>query len=155
MTSSGRACSLLGALAFVSCGMLCVPGSDDELERRLESRLAELSKSGQGQFSLVEVGGFNFDYAYAFAPYTSSDTIQKSIGFKWDCSDSLSLQNSEDRGVFVFVRGGKVIKFAFCSTRYGLFTIELYHGMPPDAAVVSLRTREDGLPMIEWAQPEK
>lgn len=68
------------------------------------------------------VSSFEWDEVFIFKPYTSTTEIDKTLGFKWEGSESTKINNRDGYNLFVFVAMGEVVKFSNVSRTNGDFT---------------------------------
>ena len=97
-----------GALLLAGCGahgaLTQTPQADPQL---LQDALAD---SATGQMSLAAVYGqvHDFDRAVAICPYMDTDDVELALGFAWDGTEALPLDN-EARAGLLLARGSDVV----------------------------------------------
>lgn len=72
----------------------------------------EVLNIGESEESLKlsDVTPFKWDIVYSFDPYTSKDTIYKTVGYKWD---NISETVSEGMNQLVFINDEKVVCYVY------------------------------------------
>ncbi len=72
----------------------------------------EVLNIGESEESLKlsDVTPFKWDIVYSFDPYTSKDTIYKTVGYKWD---NISETVSEGMNQLVFIKDEKVVCYVY------------------------------------------
>ncbi|WP_222439383.1 hypothetical protein [Sporosarcina sp. BP05] len=71
--------------------------------------------------NLSNVTPFEWDIVYSFSPYTSKDTIYKTVGYKWD---TISETVSEGMNQLVFMKEEKVVCYLYgypANNGYGIY----------------------------------
>lgn len=112
-----------GALLLTGCGAQATLSQAPQADpQALQDALKD---SATGHVSLGEIYGqvHDFDRAVAICPYMDSDDVELALGFAWDGTDALPLDN-EARGGLLLARGTEVVAIMlaertaldFCST---------------------------------------
>lgn len=72
----------------------------------------EVLNIGESEESLKlsDVTPFKWDIVFSFDPYTSKDTIYKTVGYKWD---NISETVSEGMNQLVFIKDEKVVCYVY------------------------------------------
>ncbi|MEM8882836.1 MAG: hypothetical protein AAGD14_02055 [Planctomycetota bacterium] len=92
---------------FAVCLWLTWCAPDGELAARIESEVAR----GPGtKFRLADLTEFEWERVHLFGPYTSPETIEKTLGFSWCGSVRTEIQWSESITLLVFVKGDSVVR---------------------------------------------
>ena len=112
-----------GALLLAGCGAQATLSQTPQADPRLLQDA--LKDSASGQVSLGEVYGqvHDFDRAVAICPYMETHDVDLALGFAWDGTDALPLDN-EARGALLLARDTDVVAIMlaersaldFCST---------------------------------------
>jgi hypothetical protein len=58
---------------------------------------------------LAQVGPTDWDRVYIFHPYTSTETIQQALGFRWPDAERTSIESNDGVNLVVFVKGGESV----------------------------------------------
>lgn len=96
-----------GALLLAGCGAQAALSQTPQADPRLLQDA--LKDSATGHVSLGEIYGqvHDFDRAVAICPYMDTDDVDLALGFAWDGTDALPLDN-EARGALLLARDTKV-----------------------------------------------
>ncbi|MEK5068527.1 hypothetical protein [Sporosarcina sp. FSL K6-1508] len=79
---------------------------NEELMKQEVLNIGSTVESG----SLSDVTPFKWDLVYSFNPYTSKETIYKTVGYKWN---RISETLSESMNQLVFMKDGKVVCYLY------------------------------------------
>lgn len=60
-----------------------------------------------------------WEAVYIFGPYTSSEAIDRILGFQWDSPAKTWLEGTKGYDLLVFVSGKRVVRYAVVSYPYG------------------------------------
>jgi hypothetical protein len=58
---------------------------------------------------LAQLGPTDWDRVYIFRPYTSAETIQQALGFRWPDAERTSIEFNEGVNLMVFVKDGESV----------------------------------------------
>jgi hypothetical protein len=105
-TGTGRTMRLLCllCLCFAVFGMAAC---GDRTHRPDLSRVVE-AQHQQGMVNLATLG-ITFDQAFIFAPYSTRDSVNQSLGFEWDGYESTKIGHRDGLALVVLVRHGQVV----------------------------------------------
>ena len=78
-------------------------------EELLKQEVLNIGESVES-VNLSNVTPFEWDIVYSFNPYTSKDTIYKTVGYKWD---TISETVSEGMNQLVFMKDEKVVCYLY------------------------------------------
>ncbi|MDW0118636.1 hypothetical protein QTL97_17055 [Sporosarcina thermotolerans] len=89
-------------------------------EELLKQEVLNIGESVES-VNLSNVTPFEWDIMYSFHPYTSKDTIYKTVGYKWD---TISESVSEGMNQLVFMKDEKVVCYLYgypANNGYGIY----------------------------------
>jgi hypothetical protein len=89
----------------------CANPSQTSVYKDLSKTIRSKNFTKEKTFRLNEATSFAWDKFYVFAPYTTSEDIQRTLGFNWSQSNCFDLSSRDDINLLVFVKDGKVIQF--------------------------------------------
>lgn len=90
---------------------------NEELLKREVMNIGESVES----IKLVDVTPFEWDLVYSFDPYTTKDTIYRTVGYKWD---SISQTVNGGMNQLVFMKDKKIVCYVYgypANNGYGIF----------------------------------
>lgn len=88
--------------------------------------------------NLSDITPFEWDLVYSFDPYTSKDTIYRTVGYKWD---SISETVNGGMNQLVFMKDKKVVCYLYgypANNGYGIFFSSESKDASTPAAVLSV-----------------
>ena len=89
-------------------------------EELLKQEVLNIGESVES-VNLSNLTPFEWDIVYSFNPYTSKDTIYKTVGYKWD---TISETVSEGMNQLVFMKDEKVVCYLYgypANNGYGIY----------------------------------
>jgi hypothetical protein len=89
----------------------CANPSQTSIYKELSTTIRSKNFTKGKTFRLKEATSFDWDKFYVFAPYTTPEDIQRSLGFNWSQSNCFGLSSRDDINLLVFVKDGKVVQF--------------------------------------------
>ncbi|MDW0118188.1 hypothetical protein QTL97_14745 [Sporosarcina thermotolerans] len=113
----------------------------DANEELLKQEVMNIGVSNE-LVNLSDVTPFEWDLVYSFDPYTSKDTIYRTVGYKWD---SISETINGGMNQLVFMKDKKVVCYVYgypANNGYGIF----FHSKSKDVSTsASVLSFEDDL----------
>ncbi|MED3689914.1 hypothetical protein P4534_14010 [Peribacillus butanolivorans] len=102
---------------IIALGIICIAIFINLLKKDLWDVNEELLKEevlsighSVETINLLDVTPFDWDVVYSFEPYTSSDYIYETVGYKWD---TISVTVNEGMNQIVFLNDGKVVCYLY------------------------------------------
>lgn len=92
----------------------------DVNEELLKQEVMNIGNSVES-VNLIDITPFEWDLVYSFDPYTSKDTIYRTVGYKWD---SISETVNGGMNQLVFMKDKKVVCYVYgypANNGYGIF----------------------------------
>lgn len=92
----------------------------DVNEKLLKQEVMNIGNSVKS-VNLSDITPFEWDLVYSFDPYTSKDTIYRTVGYKWD---SISETVNGGMNQLVFMKDKKVVCYVYgypANNGYGIF----------------------------------
>ncbi|WP_307284651.1 hypothetical protein [Bacillus sp. SORGH_AS_0510] len=110
----------------------------DKNEDLMKEKVLSIGPSVES-INLKGVTPFDWDVAYSFPPYTSKESIYKTVGYKWD---RISETVNEGMDQIVFMKGGKVICYLYGYPENNEYGLSFHSDKYKDSASV-LRAEDD------------
>ncbi|MCD1161072.1 hypothetical protein [Peribacillus frigoritolerans] len=102
---------------IIALGIICIAIFINLLKKDLWDVNEELLKEevlsighSVETINLLEVTPFDWDVVYSFEPYTPSDHIYETVGYKWD---TINATVNEGMNQIVFLNDGKVVCYLY------------------------------------------
>jgi hypothetical protein len=142
-----RRAALLAVLLLVvaAAGGACSGGDD------LAGRIAAAVAEGDGAVvDFSRLTDFGWDRLHIFLPGTRAEHVTAELGFEWPAVRDMGLLEREHVVLFVFVRGGEVVRVTPFRRYRGDFIGPFSPGgYSPDSAVFHVRAEQGGY--ARWA----
>jgi hypothetical protein len=134
---------------FIGVALLAAAGcghteNDAKLGSRIEAAISQSQRSGHPRLELTSLTPFSWDKVFVFSPYTSRDTINRTLGYHWSNSSADQLEWNDSFELLVFVRHGRVIAYSAVKRIICNWDISNDRGLDPAEAVFDVRQSPSG-----------
>jgi hypothetical protein len=128
-----------GLAGFTIAAIAFGLASCNSFNRKLETEpiAGHFSANEQAPLVLADVyGQLKWDRVYIFAPYTSIDTINQTLGYAWATERKTSIYQNDGISLLVFTAAGKVVGYVEYPRGKGDFAaLAKQEGYSPEEAV--------------------
>ena len=112
------AVTLLGAMIYMFMRSQGQIGLAGQIADGIETAVS----TNTTQINMTELTDFAWDSVYIFAPYTTAEQINQTLGFTWPEAASSAIINQDDITLLVFVENGRVVDHVEFSRGQGDFS---------------------------------
>ena len=131
---------------LATAAILALGACDADGDQELSARIAVAASNGDSAVvDITKLTAFPWERLHVFGPYTTSEKIEKELGFSWRRSDAIEM--FDHFALLVFVQNQRVVRFVVHDRGNGdLCGSHRQGGYLPSTAVFRCRKDSQGVP---------
>lgn len=118
----------------------------DKLQEKLATAIQEGSDKGNARVDIKSATDFTWDKMYVFPPYTTTESIRRTVGEDNSGIYSVNIESRDDINLLVFLEKGKVVRYVALPRRLGDFSVSdlrKQQGFNPNEVVFEVMKEKD------------
>jgi hypothetical protein len=80
------------------------------LAEKLADEIEQVATNGNEQIDIANLTNFTWDSLYIFAPYSTPEQINHTLGFTWSEASPSAISLHDDISLLIFVNNGRVVE---------------------------------------------